>query len=576
MKKIYSLLLLVITSVSFGQTVYTENFGTTAPSTSPYPLVTAYTGYQAIAPIAYTGTSSARASGTLSTGYSGASGASHIYMGVTAAVGQTLQIDGINTSAYTAANLQLAFGYLKNGVANPQLVVETSTNGTTWTPVTFTDNTTTAWTLVTIGGGQIPASATLSLRFTNPSTTSGQIRLDDVKVSNVNASCTLSLGVPSVLCDATTLALDTYTATVAYTGGTAGAYTITPSSGTVGGDNPATVAAGNIIVTGITEGTNFTLNVTKGACSYDTNANSPECKAVNPLPYNEHFNYTVGSSLGTSQSWSNLNSGDDIVSTAGNLTYTGVTSSGNSVTFGAAGKECTTPFTSATSGTLYAAFLLNVSDVAAMTDGSGGYLAGICGISSADYKGRIFVKRIGTQYSIGFDIASTTTNYETTLRNVGETVSLVIGYDFTGNALSLWINPANGSAPTLGVVPTTPLTALGWFTFRQDDAGLTPVVTADELRIVTSVAELGLTLGVKESNIAGLKMYPNPVSNGTLFIETAANAEKTVAVYDVLGKQVLNTTTADTAINVAGLHAGVYIVNITEEGKTATRKLVIR
>lgn len=78
------------------------------------------------------------------------------------------------------------------------------------------------------------------------------------------------------------------------------------------------------------------------------------------------------------------------------------------------------------------------------------------------------------------------------------------------------------------------------------------------------------------NSIAGLRIYPNPVSNGTLFIETAANAEKTVTIYDVLGKKVLSTATSDTAINVSALHTGVYIVNITEEGKTASRKLVIR
>lgn len=83
-------------------------------------------------------------------------------------------------------------------------------------------------------------------------------------------------------------------------------------------------------------------------------------------------------------------------------------------------------------------------------------------------------------------------------------------------------------------------------------------------------------LGIKQNTIAGLKIYPNPVSNGTLFIETSANAEKTVAVYDVLGKKVLNTKTSDNAVNVSSLHTGVYIVNITEEGKTASRKLVIK
>jgi hypothetical protein len=85
-----------------------------------------------------------------------------------------------------------------------------------------------------------------------------------------------------------------------------------------------------------------------------------------------------------------------------------------------------------------------------------------------------------------------------------------------------------------------------------------------------------LTLASQNFEISGLKVYPNPVANGTLFIETAANAEKTVAIFDVLGKQVFNTTTADNAINVSGLNSGVYVVRITEEGKTASTKLVIK
>jgi Secretion system C-terminal sorting domain len=84
------------------------------------------------------------------------------------------------------------------------------------------------------------------------------------------------------------------------------------------------------------------------------------------------------------------------------------------------------------------------------------------------------------------------------------------------------------------------------------------------------------TLSVNQNTIAGLKVYPNPVTNGTLYIESDVNAERTVVVYDILGNQVIKTTTTSNAINVSALNAGVYMVKITEEGKTATRKLVIR
>lgn len=85
----------------------------------------------------------------------------------------------------------------------------------------------------------------------------------------------------------------------------------------------------------------------------------------------------------------------------------------------------------------------------------------------------------------------------------------------------------------------------------------------------------GSTLGVNQNSIEGLKVYPNPVVDGKLYINTTANVSKAVAIYDVLGKQVVNTTT-ENIVNVSNLNAGVYILKVTEEGKTATRKLVIK
>ncbi|WP_432672909.1 T9SS type A sorting domain-containing protein [Flavobacterium sp. SM2513] len=82
-------------------------------------------------------------------------------------------------------------------------------------------------------------------------------------------------------------------------------------------------------------------------------------------------------------------------------------------------------------------------------------------------------------------------------------------------------------------------------------------------------------LSIKQNQIEGLKIYPNPVTNGTFYINTNADTTKEVVVYDVLGKQVVKTSTTN-AVNVSNLKGGVYIVKITEDGKTATRKLVIK
>jgi hypothetical protein len=85
-----------------------------------------------------------------------------------------------------------------------------------------------------------------------------------------------------------------------------------------------------------------------------------------------------------------------------------------------------------------------------------------------------------------------------------------------------------------------------------------------------------LSAGVNKNTISGLKMFPNPLSGNTLNITSDNNADKMVAIYDVLGKQVLNAKVANGTVNVYGLTSGVYMVKVTEEGKTSTKKLVIR
>lgn len=86
----------------------------------------------------------------------------------------------------------------------------------------------------------------------------------------------------------------------------------------------------------------------------------------------------------------------------------------------------------------------------------------------------------------------------------------------------------------------------------------------------------GTTLSVKQNSIAGLNVYPNPVVNGKLYITTDSNATKSVSIFDVLGKQVLKTNVSNQVLNVSNLSKGVYVIKITEEGQTSTRKLVIK
>ncbi|MCL9806062.1 lamin tail domain-containing protein [Flavobacterium amniphilum] len=82
------------------------------------------------------------------------------------------------------------------------------------------------------------------------------------------------------------------------------------------------------------------------------------------------------------------------------------------------------------------------------------------------------------------------------------------------------------------------------------------------------------TLSNPDNSISGLKVYPNPAKNN-LYISSDSFAEKQIELYDVLGKVALKAKVTNAPINLSGLTSGVYVVKVTEEGKTATRKIVI-
>lgn len=87
----------------------------------------------------------------------------------------------------------------------------------------------------------------------------------------------------------------------------------------------------------------------------------------------------------------------------------------------------------------------------------------------------------------------------------------------------------------------------------------------------------GTIQGPTLSSANDFKIYPNPVTNGFVTIETKnLSLFKEISIYDVLGKRVLLSKSINQSINVTSLNAGVYIINITEIGKNTTRKLVIK
>jgi hypothetical protein len=83
---------------------------------------------------------------------------------------------------------------------------------------------------------------------------------------------------------------------------------------------------------------------------------------------------------------------------------------------------------------------------------------------------------------------------------------------------------------------------------------------------------------VKNNAIVGFAAYPNPVTKGILNVSSAIHSLKNITIFNLLGKQVLLSSFSGVQSNVdiSSISAGIYILKVTEDGKTATKKLVIR
>ena len=80
----------------------------------------------------------------------------------------------------------------------------------------------------------------------------------------------------------------------------------------------------------------------------------------------------------------------------------------------------------------------------------------------------------------------------------------------------------------------------------------------------------------KQQAIDGLNLYPNPVSNGKIYITSKSGENKDITIYDVLGKSVLQVVLSTKELNIASLSPGIYIIKVRENEATATRKLIIK
>ena len=71
-------------------------------------------------------------------------------------------------------------------------------------------------------------------------------------------------------------------------------------------------------------------------------------------------------------------------------------------------------------------------------------------------------------------------------------------------------------------------------------------------------------------------IYPNPTNTGEVNISSVNATPIAVTIFDILGKQVKNETISNNRLDVSNLKSGIYLLRLTQDGATSTKKLVIR
>lgn len=83
-------------------------------------------------------------------------------------------------------------------------------------------------------------------------------------------------------------------------------------------------------------------------------------------------------------------------------------------------------------------------------------------------------------------------------------------------------------------------------------------------------------LSVNEIDSKSFNLYPNPTNKGYVTISSLNSDAIDARVFDILGKEVMKGKVENNQLNVSNLNAGMYILKLSQNNSTVTKKLVIQ
>ena len=83
-------------------------------------------------------------------------------------------------------------------------------------------------------------------------------------------------------------------------------------------------------------------------------------------------------------------------------------------------------------------------------------------------------------------------------------------------------------------------------------------------------------LSTNEFSTSELSIYPNPVNNGIITIDSQLLGVKNIQLFDTMGRTILKTQLNSNLLDLSNLNSGLYLLNIAIENRNATYKIIIK
>jgi hypothetical protein len=350
------------------------------------------------------------------------------------------------------------------------------------------------------------------------------------------ATCDVSLDTAVYTCNSNTVGdnNDGVIITIPYTGSEPSLSSITTSStGNLGGDDPAQTADGNIILSGLNEGDSWDIILNGGDCDGTTISGTVPAAVCDPvtqdLIINEILADPAGDITGDSNGDGTREGTEDEFIEFYNTGSTNFDLSGYVISDGSNGGD-NTRHTFEQGTVIPANSFLVVFGGGTPT----GFANGTAVVSSSG--------ALGLNNSTDSVI----------LKNASGNIVVQVDYTDGGNDQSVGRSPDFTGEFVL-------------HTTISPNALFSPGLENDHP-----------SLSIQDALINMFKVYPNPSNTGFVNIKSNQMGAVQAQVFDMLGKQMIDTTVVNERLEVSSLNAGIYIVKLTQNDRTTTKKLILQ